>query len=126
MRDKYTRYAELGNKGAQEIGFADMGALWRSGYDMTPAEFEADIERLWQEVKPLYDDLHCYVREKPAQEVRQGQGPREAPPSPRTCSATCGRRSGRNVYDSSSRIRGRARSTSTRSSRTKKYDAVGW
>ena len=64
MKDRYTRYAELGNKGSKEIGFADMGALWRSGYDMSPEAFEADIERLWGEVKPLYDDLHCYARKK--------------------------------------------------------------
>ncbi len=64
LKDKYARYAELGNKGAKEIGFEDMGALWRSGYDMTPREFEADIERLWQDVKPLYDDLHCFARNK--------------------------------------------------------------
>jgi peptidyl-dipeptidase A len=64
MRDKYTRYTELANKGAKEIGYADMGALWRSGYDMAPQDFEADIERLWQEVKPLYDDLHCFTRKK--------------------------------------------------------------
>ncbi len=64
MKDKYARYAELGNKGSKEIGFGDMGALWRSGYDMTPQDFEADIERLWQDVKPLYDDLHCYTRKK--------------------------------------------------------------
>jgi peptidyl-dipeptidase A len=64
MRDRFTRYVELGNKGAQEIGFKDMGALWRSGYDMTPEEFEADVERLWGQVKPLYDELHCYVRGK--------------------------------------------------------------
>jgi peptidyl-dipeptidase A len=62
MREKFQRYAELGNKGAREIGFADMGALWRSNYDMPPADFEADIERLWQGTKPLYDKLHCYVR----------------------------------------------------------------
>ncbi len=64
IRKKYERYVELGNKGAKEIGFADMGALWRSGYDMTPEKFEADTERLWQEVKPLYDELHCYVRSR--------------------------------------------------------------
>jgi peptidyl-dipeptidase A len=64
IKAKYQRYVELGNKGAKEIGFADMGALWRSGYDMTAAEFEADTERLWQEVKPLYDELHCYVRSR--------------------------------------------------------------
>ena len=64
MREKYARYVELGNKGAKEIGFADMGALWRSGYDMRPADFEADIERLWKDVKPLYDKLHCFVGKK--------------------------------------------------------------
>lgn len=64
MRDKYARYVELGNKGAKEIGFTDLGALWRSGYDMRASEFEADIERLWKDVKPLYEKLHCYVGKK--------------------------------------------------------------
>lgn len=62
MRERFNRYVELGNKGAREIGFADLGALWRSGYDMPPADFEAETERLWKQVKPLYDQLHCYVR----------------------------------------------------------------
>lgn len=79
MKDKYARYAELGNKGAKEIGFADMGALWRSGYDMTPEQFEADIERLWQDVKPLYDDLHCYVRKKLRAKYGKEKVPEKAP-----------------------------------------------
>ena len=79
MKDKYARYAELGNKGAKEIGFEDMGALWRSGYDMTPAEFEADIERLWQDVKPLYDDLHCYARKKLRTKYGKDKIPEKAP-----------------------------------------------
>jgi peptidyl-dipeptidase A len=62
MRAKYSRYVELANEGAREIGFADVGALWRSGYDMPPQELEAEVERLWAEVKPLYDELHCFVR----------------------------------------------------------------
>jgi peptidyl-dipeptidase A len=64
MRAKYSRYVELANRGAREIGFADVGALWRSGYDMPPAQLEADVERLWADVKPLYDQLHCFVRAK--------------------------------------------------------------
>jgi len=79
MKDKYARYAELGNKGAKEIGFGDMGALWRSGYDMTPEEFEADIERLWQDVKPLYDDLHCYARKKLRAKYGKDKIPEKAP-----------------------------------------------
>ena len=79
MKDKYARYAELGNKGAKEIGFDDMGALWRSGYDMTPQEFEGDIERLWQDVKPLYDDLHCYARKKLRTKYGKDKIPEKAP-----------------------------------------------
>jgi peptidyl-dipeptidase A len=62
MRKDYARLVELANEGAREVGFANLGELWRADYDMTPAEFEADTDRLWGEVKPLYDQLHCYVR----------------------------------------------------------------
>lgn len=64
IKEKYRRYVELGNKGAREIGFKDLGALWRSGYDMPAEAFEADTDRLWTQVKPLYDELHCYVRSR--------------------------------------------------------------
>jgi peptidyl-dipeptidase A len=64
MRPMYEKFASLGNEGAREIGYEDLGKLWNSAYDMTPAEFEKDAERLWTEVKPLYDQLHCYARAK--------------------------------------------------------------
>ena len=64
LKKKFARYVALANAGAREAGFADVGALWRSSYDMPPDAFEADVERLWKEVKPLYDELHCYVRGK--------------------------------------------------------------
>lgn len=64
MRDEYTRFVELGNKGANEIGFADLGQLWRSGYDMTPAEIETEVDRLWTQLEPLYKALHCNARAK--------------------------------------------------------------
>lgn len=62
IRPLYQRFVELTREGAEEIGFADLGALWRSGYDMTPEEFAAEVERLWADVAPLYEELHCYVR----------------------------------------------------------------
>jgi peptidyl-dipeptidase A len=62
MRDRYGRFVELSNKGARELGFKDTGAMWRSNYDMSPEEFSAELERLWQQVKPLYVALHAYVR----------------------------------------------------------------
>ena len=58
----YERFVELSNAGAQELGFADLGEMWRSGYDMPPAAFTAELERLWDQVRPLYESLHCHVR----------------------------------------------------------------
>ena len=62
MRDKYTRFVSIMNQGSRELGYADTGALWRSNYDMPPDAFAAEMDRLWNQVKPLYDSLHCYVR----------------------------------------------------------------
>lgn len=62
MREKYTRYVALMNQGARELGYPDVGAMWRSNYDMPPEAFAAEMDRLWNQVKPLYDSLHCYVR----------------------------------------------------------------
>jgi len=62
IRPLYERFVALANEGARDNGFADLGALWKSGYDMTPDEFERETDRIWGQVKPLYNDLHCYVR----------------------------------------------------------------
>ncbi|ATE72742.1 M2 family metallopeptidase [Lysobacter capsici] len=64
MRKDYTRFVELVNEGAQNLGYADTGELWRSGYDMSPAELAAETDRLWGQVKPLYEQLHCYTRSR--------------------------------------------------------------
>jgi len=62
MRKRYARMVALANKGARETGFADTGAMWRSNYDMPPDAFAAELDRLWQQVRPLYVSLHAYVR----------------------------------------------------------------
>jgi peptidyl-dipeptidase A len=62
MKADYVRMVEIANEGARELGFRDVGALWRAGYDMPPDAFATEVDRLWSQVKPLYDDLHCYVR----------------------------------------------------------------
>jgi peptidyl-dipeptidase A len=62
MRPKYARLIELQNIGAKELGYQDTGELWRAGYDMTPAEFSAEMERAWKQLEPLYRELHTYVR----------------------------------------------------------------
>ncbi|GAA4812315.1 M2 family metallopeptidase [Sphingosinicella ginsenosidimutans] len=62
MRGEYQRLVEIANQGARELGYPDTGAMWRSKYDMSPEEFQQLTERLWQQVRPLYEELHCYVR----------------------------------------------------------------
>ena len=62
MKDLYARQVELANEGAVELGFDNLGTMWRSAYDMEPADFPGELDRLWGQVKPLYEALHCHVR----------------------------------------------------------------
>jgi len=64
MRKDFQRFVELSNKGARELGFKDTGAMWRSKYDMPADDFAKEVDRLWQQVRPLYVSLHSYVRWK--------------------------------------------------------------
>jgi peptidyl-dipeptidase A len=78
IRPLYQRYVVLANQGARELGFADMGAMWRSKYDMPPDAFITEVDRLWEQVKPLYLSLHSYVRWKLREkygDVVPGHGP---------------------------------------------------
>jgi peptidyl-dipeptidase A len=98
MRERYTRFVQLSNKGAQEMGFKDTGSMWRSNYDMPPDAFAADIERIWQQVRPLYLSLHAYVR---SQLVKK-YGPNVVPPDgmiPAQLTGNMWAQSWENIYD---------------------------
>jgi peptidyl-dipeptidase A len=79
MRPLFEREVELANEGARDLGYQDLSELWRSQYDMKPEDFSAELDRLWGQIKPLYDSLHCYVRgelnEKYGDEVAPKTGP---------------------------------------------------
>jgi peptidyl-dipeptidase A len=79
MRSDYVRFVELANEGAKELGYADLGTMWRSGYDMPPADFVQEVERLWGQVKPLYDELHCYARDQLAEKYGASKVPAGKP-----------------------------------------------
>ena len=79
MRSRYQRFAELTNEGARELGFADTGDMWRSGYDMSPDAFRQEADRLWQQVSPLYDQLHCHVRATLSEEYGPARVPLSQP-----------------------------------------------
>jgi peptidyl-dipeptidase A len=67
MRKKYSRFVDLSNQGARDLGFKDTGVLWRAGYDMPPQRFDADLDRLWEQVRPLYLSLYTFVRARLSQ-----------------------------------------------------------
>ena len=79
MEPLYERFVALSNAGARELGFADVGDMWRSGYDMPPAAFTAELERLWEQVQPLYESLHCHVRAKLGDEYGTAVVPDDEP-----------------------------------------------
>ena len=64
MKDKYLRMVEIGELGAKDLGYDGLTDLWFSKYDMPAEDFLTDTDRVWEEVKPLYDALQCHVRDK--------------------------------------------------------------
>lgn len=62
MKGDYARMVEIANKGAAELGYKDVGAMWRAGYDMSAEDFARTMDKLWAQVEPLYEQLHCYTR----------------------------------------------------------------
>ena len=79
MREKFERYVELANEGAATLGYGNLGEMWRAGFDMSPDEFRAETDRLWEQVKPLYDELHCHVRGKLGEIYGTDKVPQDGP-----------------------------------------------
>ena len=64
MRAKYARQVEIANAGARQLGYDNLSVMWRSKYDMDADAFAADVAAQWNKVKPLYEALHCHVRDR--------------------------------------------------------------
>ncbi len=98
MKPDYVRVMEIANQGARDLGFADLGAMWRSNYDMEPDAFAAEAERLLGQIQPLYESLHCYVRGR----LREFYGSRLVPedgPIPAHLLGNMWAQSWANIYD---------------------------
>jgi len=78
-RETYQRFVELGNQGAKDSGFKDLADAWKSNYDMDTAEFTTEARRLWDQVKPFYDELHCHVRAKLGEQYGEDKVPQNGP-----------------------------------------------
>jgi peptidyl-dipeptidase A len=79
LRADYQRYATLANEGARSLGYADLGAMWRSGYDMPADDFTKEAARLFAQVEPLYRELHCYARDRLARKYGEDKVPAGKP-----------------------------------------------
>jgi peptidyl-dipeptidase A len=79
MRKDFARFVDLSNQGARELGFKDTGAMWRAKYDMAPDDFAKELDRLWDQVRPLYVSLHAYVRWKLREKYGPGVIPEKGP-----------------------------------------------
>lgn len=79
MRPMYQRQVELANEGSKELGYADTGAMWRSKYDMPANDFSKELDRIWGQVKPLYDSLQCHVRAKLGEKYGTDKVPQDRP-----------------------------------------------
>ena len=79
MKDDYARMVEIANLGATELGYDNLKTMWLSKYDMPPEEMATEVDRLWSQVSPLYEELHCYVRaelnEEYGDDVQPATGP---------------------------------------------------
>ncbi|BBN81357.1 peptidase M2 [Pseudoalteromonas sp. A25] len=79
MRPLFEKQVVLANEGAEELGYKDTGAMWRSKYDMPADDFAQELDRLWGQVKPLYNSLHCHVRAKLGEQYGEDKVPQDKP-----------------------------------------------
>ncbi|MDE0841346.1 MAG: M2 family metallopeptidase [Porticoccaceae bacterium] len=63
-REQYQRFVEIANRGARDVGYNNLAELWQGGYDMDSPSFVTESRRLWGQVEPFYEQLHCYVRDR--------------------------------------------------------------
>lgn len=79
MKPDYVKLVALANEGARGLGYKDVGAIWRSWYDMDPDAFAAKTDQLWSQVEPFYRNLHCYVRARLNEKLGDQVQPRSGP-----------------------------------------------
>jgi peptidyl-dipeptidase A len=97
MRTDYARFVELSNKGAKVVGFADTGAMWRNKYDMPPDAFAKELDRLWEQLRPLYLSLHAYARGRLRE--KYGDAVPESGPIPAHLLGNLWQQDWSNIYD---------------------------
>jgi len=77
IRNMYHKYVGLYNQAAKANGFVDASLMKVSAYESDT--FQQEMEDTWQGLRPLYQQLHAYVRTKLGEhygpDVVPGRGP---------------------------------------------------
>jgi len=123
MRPLYQRMIELGNKGASEIGFKDVSEIWTGQYDMSPEQFREEMTRLWNEVRPLYEQLHCYARAKLRKQYGEAKIPKGRAPIPAHLLGNMWAQEWGKLYPLLEPYKGKGQPDITKALVAKKYDA---
>jgi peptidyl-dipeptidase A len=123
MRDMYGEFVKLGNEGASELGFKDMADIWKGGYDMSSDDFEKEMNRLWTEVKPLYEKLHCFVRGRLAKQYGEKVVAKDKP-LPAHLMGNMWAQEWQSLYSIMEPHKGRGGIDVTKQLVAKKYDAI--
>lgn len=79
MKEKYVKTIQISNEGSKELGFKNTADLWKSNYDMPSDDFEGRLDDVWAQVQPLYEQLHCYVRDKLNKKYGEAVAPAKGP-----------------------------------------------
>ncbi|MEC8232573.1 MAG: M2 family metallopeptidase [Pseudomonadota bacterium] len=79
MAPLYAEQVKIANEGAAELGFANVSELWRGKYDMPADDFPKELDRLWSQVEPFYESLHCHVRAKLGEHYGEDVVPQDKP-----------------------------------------------
>ncbi len=121
MRPLYEKLVTISNEGAKGLGYDDVGALWRMGYDMPPDQFAQEVDRLWEQVKPLYTDLHCYMRAQLSKKYGADKVPLDQPIPAHLLGNMWAQEWG-NIYDLAEPYKGQPSLDVTAAIKNQKYD----
>jgi peptidyl-dipeptidase A len=123
MKQDYARFVELSNKGARVLGFTDTGAMWRGKYDMPADAFAKELDRLWEQLRPLYLSLHTYTRTRLRE--KYGDLVPESGPIPAHLLGNLWQQDWSNIYDVVAPAGATQGFSLTRNLEAKKVDPVG-
>ncbi len=64
LKPLFQQQLQLNNEGAQRFGFSNRAEMQLSEFERPLEDLLEELDRTWNDVKPLYDALHLHIRNK--------------------------------------------------------------